>query len=156
MADIDWTPALVEAQLIEAADTMKRLPPVKVQGYFNTWPVVRPEFADLVGREPEQLRLGPPSAAAISRMDEALEWLRWLDPDDAKLVWMRAEEKPWKAVCWRFGIGRATANRRHEYALSIMVWRLLRRSLPSTWTRPFLVERVRFLSSGKLREKNFA
>jgi hypothetical protein len=149
MTDIDWTPALVEARLIEAADTMKRLPPVKVQGYFNTWPVVRPEFTDLVGREAEQLRLGPPSAAAISRMDEALEWLHWLAPEDAKLVWMRAEEKPWKTVCRCFGIGRSTANRRLEYALNVIVWRLWGRPVPATWSARFVAQRVEFVSSEK-------
>ena len=42
-------------------------------------------------RRAEGMRLPPPSAAAISRMEATLPWLRWLEIEDAKLVWMRAE-----------------------------------------------------------------
>lgn len=52
------------------------------------------------------------SAACISRMDEALDWLRRLKAEHAKLVWARTEGTPWKLICWRFGIARATAHRR--------------------------------------------
>jgi hypothetical protein len=38
--DGEWTAARVEARLCEAADVMRRLPPVRVQGYFNTWPAI--------------------------------------------------------------------------------------------------------------------
>ncbi|MGE3703340.1 MAG: DUF6362 family protein, partial [Hyphomicrobiaceae bacterium] len=138
----------VEERLVEAATVLRRLPSVRMQGYFSTWPAIFVEFADLVGQTPQPMRPPPPSAAAISRMEAALPWLRWLEADDARLVWMRAEGKPWKAICWRFGIARATANRRMEYGLSVIAWRLNRRPLPSTWSRRFLVDRVRILSSG--------
>lgn len=48
-------------------------------------------------------------------MEEALLWLRWLEAEDAKLVWARANRTPWKAICWQFGIARATADRRYWY-----------------------------------------
>ena len=105
----DWTVKMVETRLAEAADVMRRLPPVRVPGYFSTWPRALVEFADLVGQQPEPMRLPPPSAAAITRMEETLEWLRWLEVEDSKLVWTRADRTPWKAICWRFGIARATA-----------------------------------------------
>ena len=81
-----WTAALVEERLVEAADVLKRLPEVKVRGYFNTWPQMVHEFADLVGQEPRRLRRPLPGPAAISRMEEALPWLRWVEPEVAKLV----------------------------------------------------------------------
>lgn len=143
----DWTPAMVEERLIEAAAVLRRLPSVRMSGYFSTWPTMIVEFSDLVGQTPEPMRLPPPSAAAISRMEATLPWLRWLEVEDAKLVWMRAERKPWKAICWRFGIARATANRRMEYALSVIAWRLNRRPLPTKWSRQFLLDRARVLSS---------
>jgi hypothetical protein len=34
----EWSPKQVEERLEEAALVMKRLPPVRVPGYFNTWP----------------------------------------------------------------------------------------------------------------------
>ena len=122
MAEIRWTPPMVEERLVEAADVMRRLPEVRVPGYFNTWPKILPEFSDLVGQEPPKLKRLPPSSDAISRMEETLGWLRWLEGDDAKLVWARAERTPWKMICWRFGISRATAHRRWEYVLSLIAW----------------------------------
>lgn len=143
----NWTIEMVEQRLGEAADVMRRLPPVRVQGYFNTWPRALVEFADRVGQQPEPMRLPPPSAAAISRMEEALTWLRWLESEDAKLVWARADRMPWKAICWQFGTARATANRRWQYGVSVIAWRLNRRKLPAKRSRQFVVERARLPSS---------
>jgi hypothetical protein len=142
----EWTRQHVEERLIEAADVLKRLPEVRVQGYFSLWPKIAYEFSDLVGQEPRATRRPPPSPQAISRMEATLPWLAWLESDDAKLVWARAERTPWKAICWRFGIARATANRRWEYAISVITWRLNRRPLPTKWSRGFVVERLRSLS----------
>ena len=105
------------------------------------------EFSDLVGQTPEPMRLPPPSAAAISRMDTTMPWLTWLEAEDAKLVWARAEGARWKQICWRFGLTRATANRRWNYCLSVIAWRLNRRPIPAKWSRRFLVDRVKFVSS---------
>jgi len=90
----NWTVALVERRLDDAAQVMRRLPPVRVPGYFNTWPSMMVEFADCVGRETRPMRLPPPSTAAITRMEEALGWLRWLESADAKLVWARSIVRP--------------------------------------------------------------
>jgi hypothetical protein len=139
----DWTPACVESRLHEAADVMKRLPEVRVQGYYSLWPKVLAEFSDLVGQEPQRLKRPPPSPDAISRMEETLGWLRWLEAEDAKLAWARAERTPWKMICWRFGIGRATAHRRWQYVLSLIAWRLSGHKLPKKRARSVLVERVR-------------
>jgi len=135
----NWTIEAVETRLEDAAHVMRRLPPVRIGGYFNTWPAMFTEFADRVGQEPRAMRLPPPSASTITRMEEALEWLRWLDPDDVKLVWSRAELTPWKAICWRFGISRATGNRRWQYALSVIAWRLNGRKVPGKRSKRSIV-----------------
>jgi len=119
-----WSPEQVEERLTEAADVLKRLPEERVQGYFNVWPEIVHDFADMVGQTPEPMRRPPPSAVAITRMEEALEWVSFLAIDDGKLVWARAERTPWKAICWRFGIARSTANRRWLYGLSVIALRL--------------------------------
>jgi hypothetical protein len=139
----NWTVEMVEVRLAEAAAVIRRLPPVRVPGYFNTWPRALVEFADLVGQQPEPMRLPPPSPAAISRMEEALGWLRWLEVEDAKLVWARSDRTPWKAICWRFGIGRATAHRRWRYGLCLIAWRLNGRRAPTKRSRSLVVESVR-------------
>jgi hypothetical protein len=56
MADTTWTVSMIEERFVEAADVMKRLPDVRVSGYYNTWPKILYEFSDLVGQEPPRLR----------------------------------------------------------------------------------------------------
>ena len=136
--DAPWTTDEVANRFHEAAITARRLPPVRVQGYFNTWPSMIVEFADRVGQQPEPMRLPPPSPAAISRMEEALLWLRWLEVDDAKLVWERADRRPWKAICWQFGIARATAHRRYQYGLSVIAWRLNGQRVPAKRSKRYV------------------
>jgi len=145
----EWTREQVEERLIEAADVMKRLPEVRVQGYFSLWPAIRESFADRVGAEPKRLKRPTPTREAIDRMDEALPWLQWLEAEDAKLVWARVQGTPWKAICWRFGISRVTACRRYAYGLSVIAWRLSGRRVPAKRSRRFVIDASRRLSSAK-------
>jgi predicted DNA-binding protein (UPF0251 family) len=115
---------MVEARLEEAADTLRRLPRVKAQGYFNTWPTIIRDFWEAFGWHDAQARLGPPSPAAIDRTDETMLWLHWLEADEVRLVWLRAEGVRWKAIAHRFGIDRSTAWRRWTCALIKLASRL--------------------------------
>ncbi len=64
----------VIARFKEAVSTMRRLPPVRVQGYFNAWP-------DMVYTEIEIMRMDrkpktwPATPEDISNMEEATELL---------------------------------------------------------------------------------
>jgi len=78
----------------------------------------------------------------------ALLWFLWLEPEDAQLLWMRVENRPWKEICRHCGISRATANRRVEYLLSIVAWRLNHRHVPERWSCRYLVERTREIARG--------
>jgi hypothetical protein len=82
---------IVEERLIEAAEILKRTPAVRVQGYFSLWPKIAPTFDDLVGQKP-QMRRPLPSPTAIDRMEETLDWFKWLEPPDTKIVWLKALE----------------------------------------------------------------
>ena len=139
----DWTPAMVEERLIEAAAVLRRLPRERGRGYFSTWPQTFVEFSDLVGQTPEPMRLPPPSAAAISRMDAALPWLLWLAPLDAKIVWRRASGERWKSICWSVGLARAAAHEHWLYALCVIAWRLNGRAAPKGVGRRELIGRLR-------------
>lgn len=143
MAEIKWTPSLVEERFVEAADVMKRLPNVRVPGHFNTWPAMMAEFADLIGREPERLRRGPPPSDAITRMEETLDWLRCLEPIDAKIVWLRASGTRWKDVCWKVGLARSAANERWLYGLCAIAFRLSGKTMSPRHTRRRVIETVR-------------
>jgi hypothetical protein len=138
----NWTVEMVEERLAEAAAVMRRLPPVRVPGYFNTWPRVLMQFADLVGQDPPRLRLPPPSAAAISRMEEALGWLHWLEPLDTKIVWLRSSGDRWKGICFKLGLSRSAAHRHWQYALSVIALRLNGRRVSGKRSREFIIARA--------------
>jgi hypothetical protein len=142
----EWTTKIVEDRLIEAADVLMRLPDVRIHGYYALWPKMIPEFSNLVGQDPPKHPRPPPSPEAISRMEQTMSWLTWLEPQDAKLVWARAERSPWKLLCWQFGVSRATAHRRWEYALSLITWCLNGKRPPVKRSRGFVVEWARTLS----------
>jgi Domain of unknown function (DUF6362) len=142
MAEPKWTPLLVEEQLAEAAEVLKRLPNVTVRGYASTWPPYVREYWESYGVAEVTLRRPPPSAAAITRMDQALPWLTWLDADDAKIVWLRASGKPWKAICWDVGMHRSAAHQHWIYGLCVIAWRLQGHTVPTKRSRQFLIDRV--------------
>jgi Domain of unknown function (DUF6362) len=133
-------PSEIEARLVEAADVLKRLPGVRVPGFFNTWPTMMREFSDLVGQEPVPMRRPPPPAAAISRMEQALDWLRWLEPQDAKIVWLRASGDRWKTICCKVGLSRNAVNERWLYALCVISWKLQGRKPPPRRSRRHIIE----------------
>jgi hypothetical protein len=127
------TPTEVEDRFEQAAATLRRLPAVRVPGYFSTWPPVVRNIHEAFGWEPARFARIPPTADAIARMEETFTWLAWLDGDDARIVWLRAEGVRWKPICWRIGISRATAWRRWAAALITVANRL---SAPPKQTKP--------------------
>jgi Domain of unknown function (DUF6362) len=115
--DRSWTPLLVAERLAEAADVLARLPAERVGGLYDLWP-------RMVGAPCAGARPAAPAPEAIDRMDEALGWLCWLDPEERRLVWLRAEGLPWKRITYRLGIGRTTAWQRWTVALLKIATRL--------------------------------
>lgn len=134
----EWTTARVEGRLESAADVFRTLPGVMPQGFFNAWPEYFHSFADKVGQEP-RMRRPRPGPRQITEAEEALLWLRWLERDDARIVWLRAERTPWKPICWQMGISRATANRRWQYGIAVIVWRLNGKRVPGKRSMEFVV-----------------
>jgi hypothetical protein len=109
MAKQKWDGKMVALRLEEAAATLKRLPEKKIQQLQAHWPETIPTWADY-GDEKTKMRLTPPSPDAIDRMDETLAWLSWLEPDQVRLVWARAERIPWKLIMRQFGRARSTLS----------------------------------------------
>ena len=112
-----WTPTVVADRLVEAADMLARLPEERLRGVYDLWPriVVKPSrCTHLAAAAPE----------AIDRMDETLGWLCWLEPEERRLVWLRAEGLPWKWITRRLGVGRTTAWQRWTIGLLKIATRL--------------------------------
>lgn len=117
------SPNEIEDRFEEAARTLRRLPEEKPQGYFNVWPPVVRTAWEILAMEPQPLRLLA-TPQAIDRMEECFDWLFWLDPEEARLVWLRAEGVRWKPICRRLGVSRATAWRWWAGALIKISYRL--------------------------------
>ena len=120
---IEWTMDDVAARFNEAAETARRLPRVRVQGYFNVWPEFKREIWESNG-DVDDYRPFPPTPQAIDRMLETMRWVQWLEVEQRHLIWMRAKHYEWKFICRRFGCQRTTAWRRWQRALQIVVERL--------------------------------
>lgn len=112
-----WTIEGVAARFEEAASTARRLPPVRVQGYFNSWPAfMRKEWESFAADE-KICRPFPPSPEAIDRMLETMRWVQCLEVEQRHLVWMRAKGYGWRDIKIRFACDRTTAWRRWQKAL---------------------------------------
>ena len=85
----DWTLALVEQALRQAAEARRTIDAAECS----------------------------PATPPLSVVRDAQRWLAWLDPLDAELVRLRCSGSPWKPICWRLSMGRATAHRRWKAAL---------------------------------------
>jgi plasmid stabilization system protein ParE len=138
----EWTTAMVQDRLELAADVFRQLPSVKPQGYFNAWPEYFHTFGDKVAQEP-RMRRPRPGPREISEAEEALLWLRWLEKDDARIVWLRANGRQWKPICWELGMSRATANRRWHYGIAVIVWRLNGKRVPANRSQEYLIAKAK-------------
>lgn len=114
----------VEDRIHDAARTLRRLPEERVQGYFSTWPKIKRDEMEILQMEKEPMRIRP-STDDITEMEEVLfVWLRWLEVDERKLVWKRAERVRWKLICVQFGVGRTKAWEMYKCALGKIAARI--------------------------------
>ncbi len=113
----NWTSARVAERLRKAAALLER------QGGCDLECTTTGKGIGIIGVIGVGDGRAPGDAVAVDAA-EALSWLRWLEPDDAGIVVGRLQGAPWKAICWRFGISRPTADRRWRFALTLIAWRL--------------------------------
>jgi len=116
----------VEDRFEEAAMTLRRVPNPPgsgPKGYGCGWPDYVQEAKHAYGYNEVRMRVVP-SAGDIARMEEALKWLALVAPDDAKIIWLRAEGYRWRHVCIQAGCVRQTAWRRWVAALKTIENRL--------------------------------
>ena len=130
---MNWTPEIVFARLIEAADIEWRLPPARLgpAAASGFWPDYTHSYADRVQWGPKRLaeeremrakRLHP-SAAEISRWEEvSLGWVNDLIPTGDRPL-LRAyvrcivTGRSFSAWCKKTGLNRRTAYRRIDRGL---------------------------------------
>ena len=119
MTDNNWTEKMVADRFEEAVRTLRRLDVgrIKPMEYFSTWPEIVYTAWEVMLQDKLPVRLGPPPADEITRMEKAFEWLFWIEVEERHLIWWRAENKPWKPICGYLGYGREKARKIRKNAL---------------------------------------
>ena len=112
-----WTPSLVADQLEDAVATLRKLPPVVVQGYFTVWPKIKYTELEVLQQEKLPLKLRP-RTEEITRLEETFTWMGCIEIDERKLIWKRAAKVRWKTICQELGCDRGTAWRQWVIALT--------------------------------------
>lgn len=121
--ETEWTVKDVENHFREAILTLKKLPPVKLKGYFSIWPDIIYTPNEMIFQEKKPMRvLATPEA--ISRLDKTFEWMNWISIEERKLIWKRAAKVGWKTICWELGCSRATVWRRWNIACTKIASRI--------------------------------
>lgn len=118
-----WTHAMVQAYLEDAAEVMKALPRVRVQGYFSTWPTPVHDFWDAYGWHETENRWRP-TARQISQMEYVCEWLRFVPVRESKIIWRRASGVPWKVIAADLQSSRTAVTNWHNMGITRIVSRL--------------------------------
>ena len=120
-----WTEQQVADRFHEAAETSRRLPGVKSQGYFSVWPSIQRERWEGYGDDGRTLTF-PPTPAAVARLEEVQKWLLWLDESQRHLIWLRAQGWRWPEIGKALCCDRTTAWRRWRAAVGLVVVNLNR------------------------------
>ena len=112
----------VKARLREAGQTMWKL---RESGYRVSkemrakWPAFMSDYPD-----PDKVTRPPVSSQAIDRMDEAFDWVLWLEDGVRQVVLARACGTTWRKLEDMDGRSRGTLRKVHDEALATIVARL--------------------------------
>ena len=115
-----WTVAELANRFENAAVTARRLPSVRVQGYFNPWLSMALQVQERYPDSDRKLRLPPPVPIEVQEMLEAMRWVQLVDVEKRHLIWMRANRFGWVEIGRRFACDRNTASGRWNRALEML------------------------------------
>lgn len=122
-----WNPKIVMGALMQAAAIHRRMPEVRVQGYFTLWPeAMKDDWERLYDMLNGKSTLGSPFPPEVTYHEEVMEWLRLLERSKQQLLWMRANRVPWKILVDEFGRSKPTLWREMNDSLEVIVRHLNR------------------------------
>lgn len=126
-------PDQVEQHLDAAAITLSALrsPGLRPAGCRIMWPDIVRDLEDIWWTEVDDIRPPAPSSDEVSRMDEALSWVQFLDGPHRRLrqvVNMRLIVHPislsyrwsWRKIGERLGVSYHTAQAWHQQAVGVI------------------------------------
>lgn len=100
----------------ECVSTLRKLPGERSLGYVSYWPEIKYDQRELARQEAQPLRLRP-APDQITRMEETLTWITWVNHGERNLVWLRAYRTPWRAISRKTGFPKTSAQRYWQGAL---------------------------------------
>jgi len=119
-----WDAQAVDARLRDCADTLRRL---RVHGalpaeYGSSWPDMIRDFWDAFGWNDIEIKPAPPTAEAITRMDQTMIWFLFIGrPADRRIAWAKAFRLSDRKIARVVGQSRWTVQRRYRRTLSAIV-----------------------------------
>ena len=113
------TPLELEDRFEEAVSTLRRLPDKRPRGHFNVWPAIARTAWEIMAMEPQPMKVWA-TPESISRMEQCFDWMLLLEPEDAKIVWMRAEKRSFRSIARGLGTYPMSAWRRWVRSLLLI------------------------------------
>lgn len=113
----------VAERIEQAAQTLRKMPPVKVNGFKSFWPEIVYSSHEAYGWEQARFSRSVPTAKQISEMDEAFVWLTWVEKNEAQIVWARSQgghAGRWKSIQRMFDTYRCIRSLQNDYKLAIV------------------------------------
>lgn len=118
-----WTPQQVVSRLEEAASALRPPPGGGSKTGDHNWPKAVRDILEICSGKAVAVETPSPDSNT-SPVEEAVTWLKWLTPDQIRLVWLRAAKIPWKVIVARLPCDRTTAWRKWTVAIHIIASRL--------------------------------
>jgi len=100
----------------ECVSTLRQLPGERSLGYVSYWPEIKYDQRELARQEAPPLRLRA-TPDQITRLEETLTWITWINHRERNLIWLRAYRTPWRAISRQTGYPRTSAQRYWQGAL---------------------------------------
>jgi hypothetical protein len=113
-------------QIEQAVRTMRLLPRVQVKNRFCNWPEIVRSFFEAYGMDEATYKIVP-TAKQISRMDEVIEWLTWLPPETARIIWARCSGLPWRTIARMAGLAPSTCESRCRIGMVVIAFNARRK-----------------------------
>lgn len=104
----------IKENLTFAAEVMRRLPPVKVRGYFCSWPKFCSDNEIFKGDSDVWIQ---PLPHEVEAMEKILEWLKFTTVENRHIIWVRSCGMGWKNISLRCGKSRSSIIRMYNIGL---------------------------------------
>jgi hypothetical protein len=144
-----WTDKIVMSYLIQAARIHRRMPEGGPSGYHCLWPVMMQteweSLHDLLNGPPI---LGPVMPPEVTFQDEVMAWLSILPREQQQLVWMRANQIPWKIMVEELGRSKVSLWRDLNNCFSKLISHLNRLDLEGDHFRQLRYRTLASISFG--------